>query len=220
MARPRHAMRVHPLRTKGVTVGIPVAAVVAFGAHSVLGVTPLSDQQDTSAPTSAAPQAAAPVQAYGLDQAPPPTTLGLLAAPVDEPGAIGATGSSSGPTAGSVARQTTTHRINPPVQTVPIPAAAKPSMLTFSGGGEGAAAPAAEPAPAPVQRAAAPESYDEAPQQEAFRQEAARQEAPQQEAAWEEAAWEEPAPQQESGGGGALLGLDLGVAKVSVLSFG
>ena len=218
MARPRHAMRVHPLRTKGVAVGIPVAAVVAFGAHSVLGVTPLSDQQDTSAPTSAAPQAAAPVQGYGLDQAPPPTTLGLLAAPVDEPGAIGTTGSSSGPIAGPAARQTTTHRITPPVQTVAIPAAAaaaKPSMLTFSGGGERAAAPAAEPAPAPVQRAAAPESYDEAPQQEP-----SWQEAPAQEAGWQEAAWEESAPQQQSGGGGALLGLDLGVAKVSVLSFG
>ncbi|MFC5065262.1 hypothetical protein [Actinomycetospora atypica] len=206
MARPRHAMRVHPLRTKGVAVGIPVAAVVAFGAHSVLGVTPLSDQQDTS--TSTAPEAAAPAQAYGLAQAPPPTALGLLAAPVDEPAAAGTTGSSPGSAPGSpaapAARQTTTHRIVPPVETVAIPAAApaKPSMMTFSGGGERASdpAPAAAPAPAPTQRAAAPESHDEAPQQEAPR--------------------EESAPQQQSGGGGALLGLDLGVAKVSVLSFG
>ena len=209
MARPRHAMRVHPLRTTGVAVGMPVAAVVAFGAHSVLGVTPLSDQQDTSAPTSAAPQAAAPVQGYGLDQAPAPTTLGLLAAPVDEPGAIGTSGSSSGPIAGPAARQTTTHRITPPVQTVAIPAAAaaaKPTMMTFSGGGEGASSPA----PAPAPRVAATESYDEAPWQEA----------PQEEAPQQETAQQEAAPQQQSRGGGALLGLDLGVAKVSVLSFG
>ena len=211
MARPRHATRVHPLRTKGVAVGIPVAAVVAFGAHSVLGVTPLSDQQDTSPSTSAAPEAAAPVQAYGLAQAPPPTTLGLLAAPVDEPAGAGSAtaGSSSGPTAGPAARQTTTHRITPPVQTVAIPAAAaaaKPTMMTFSGGGEGASSPA----PAPAPRAAATESYDEAPWQEA----------PQEEAPQQETAQQEAAPQQQSRGGGALLGLDLGVAKVSVLSFG
>lgn len=205
MARPRHAIRVHPLRTKGVAVGIPVAAAVAFGAHSVLGVTPLSDQQDTS--TSAAPEAAAPVQAYGLAQAPPPTTLGLLSSPVDQPAGAatgGTTGSSSGtttsPIAGATAGKTSTHRIAAPSQTVPIaPAAAapKPSMMTFSGGGESASSPA--PAPA-AQRSAPAETHDEAPQQEESRQEAA--------------------PQQQGGGGGALLGVDLGVAKVSVLSFG
>jgi len=60
MTRPRHAMRVNPLRSPGVIVGVPVAAAVAFGAHAVLGIIPVADQQGpptTSGAPSAAPAA-------------------------------------------------------------------------------------------------------------------------------------------------------------------
>ncbi|GAA4842167.1 hypothetical protein GCM10023201_35490 [Actinomycetospora corticicola] len=203
MARPRHAMRVHPLRSKGVVVGVPVAAAVAFGAHSVLGVTPLSDQQDAPA-TSAA---AAPVQSYGLAATPPPTTLDLLSAPGDQTsaGSIPTTG------AGSQAPTTTTTKIvgdraAAPTRTEPIAAAAPaaaPSMMTFSGAGQAAPqAPQARPAAAP-----------------AVAQAASQQDAPEQTAPPQQSDDSDGGSQQQSGGG-ALLGLDLGVAKVSVLSFG
>ncbi|WP_018333024.1 hypothetical protein [Actinomycetospora chiangmaiensis] len=195
MARARHAMRVHPLRSKGVVVGVPVAAAVAFGAHSVLGVTPLSESQDAPVATSAAPSAA-PVQAYGLST-PPPTTLDLLSAPAAHPAAPGA--GTSAASASSAGRSTTTpivaNRAAGPTQVVPIaapaPAAAPaPSMMTFSGGGAPQQAEPAAPQPAPQQEAA--------PQQQA--------------------AASDGGSQQSSGG--SALGLDLGVAKVSVLSFG
>ncbi len=155
MARPRHAMRVHPLRTKGVIVGVPVAAAVAFGAHTVLGITPVSDQQHDTQTASSAPGVArsgAPVQSYGLATAPPPTTLGLLSAPAVEHGssphdAATPTGSSSGPhlTAGAA-------------RSVPIaaPPAAPSSMLTFSPAAAPAAAAPAAAVPAAVAPAAAP----------------------------------------------------------------
>ena len=134
MTRPRHAMRPHPLRSPGVVVGIPVAAAVAFGAHAVLGIAPVADQQGTpttAGAPSAAPSAAAPVQGYGLATAPPPTTLGLLSAPAaDHPSTPGG-GTSTVPIAGSSAA----HHAGVPAQSVPITRAAAapaPSMMTFS----------------------------------------------------------------------------------------
>jgi hypothetical protein len=197
MARPRHAMRVHPLRSKGVVVGVPVAAAVAFGAHSVLGVTPLSEQQDAPVTASAAPSAA-PVQSYGLAATPPPATLDLLSAPAEHTSGTAA-GTAKGSTS-SVGRSTTTpivaDRGAAPTQVVPIAAAPAPapSMMSFSGGAGGGAHQHAQ--------SAADEQAE--PQHEA---------APQQQAA------ESDGGSQQSGGG-SLLGLDLGVAKVSVLSFG
>ncbi|MCD2188719.1 hypothetical protein [Actinomycetospora soli] len=203
MARPRHAMRVHPLRSKGVVVGVPVAAAVAFGAHSVLGVTPLSDQQDV--PASAAAPSAAPLQSYGLAATPPPTTLDLLSAPGDETPASAPTADASSSPA--TRADTTTTKIaggratgasaapTAQAETLPIaaPAAAPaPSMMTFSGGD----APQARTAAAAPQRSAPQEQVASQPQ----------------------AAEDDGGSQRSSGG--ALLGLDLGVAKVSVLSFG
>ncbi|MDL5157845.1 hypothetical protein [Actinomycetospora termitidis] len=195
-------MRVHPLRSKGVVVGVPVAAAVAFGAHSVLGVTPLSEQQDAAPAAATAAPSASPLQSYGLATPPPPATLDLLSAPGDQEPAESSTtpGTSS---AGSTARGTSTTKIAAPgeaaapTQTLPI-AGAKPapSMMTFSGGEQ----------TAPQRQAAAPA----APQHQ--------QSAPApQEAEHDDT---DDGGQQQSGGGGALLGLDLGVAKVSVLSFG
>lgn len=197
MARPRHAMRVHPLRSKGVVVGVPVAAAVAFGAHSVLGVTPLSESQDAPVAASAAPSAA-PVQGYGLAATPPPTTLDLLSAPAEQT-AGSTTGTAKGSTS-SVGRSTTTpivaDRGAAPTQVVPIAAAPAPapSMMSFSGGGAGGG----------TQQHAQPAAEQAEPQHEA---------APQQQA-------EESDGGSQQSGGGSLLGLDLGVAKVSVLSFG
>lgn len=202
MARARHAMHVHPLRSKGVLVGMPVAAAVAFGAHTVLGVTPLSDQHGTQA-SSATPQVGSstasgggPVQSYGLATTPLPTTLGLLSAP--------ATGHGSGPAApassgSSTSSPVTGHHAPPATQTVPIPKAAPaPSIMTFT--------PADPPAAAaPVREVAAPAAHIGRP-----------------------AAAEAPAPAAHDDGpasdggptGGSLLGLDLVGTKVSVLSFG
>ncbi|MCD2193882.1 hypothetical protein LQ327_10900 [Actinomycetospora endophytica] len=219
MARSRHAMRVHPLRSKGVVVGVPVAAAVAFGAHTVLGVTPLSDHQDTQ-PSSSAPQAGAPVQSYGLAATPPPTTLGLLAGPSATSGSpsgsssAGATtpvshgSSSAGPTSSKLSTvSSAAHGSSAPAGSIPItrvassPApAAAPSMMSFASAP--AAAPAAEThqaAPQAVERAAAP-------------------------AASTATTHAEPAAENQtppsSSPGGALLSANLGVAKVSVLSFG
>jgi len=214
MTRPRHAMRPHPLRSPGVLVGVPVAAAVAFGAHAVLGIVPVADQ-GTPAPSStpnAAP--AAPVQGYGLAAAPPPTTLGLLSAPGADPGTTTGNGASTVPIAGST---TAAHQAGAPARTVPISRAAAtpaPSMMTFSGA-HTAAVPAAAPAPA-----AAPDPAAVAP---AAPQAVAPQAAPR---AVERAA-PAAAPAQDGGGssdqrapGGSLADVDLGVAKVSLLSFG
>ena len=212
MTRPRHAMRPHPLRSPGVIVGVPVAAAVAFGAHAVLGVVPVADQ-GTPAPSGApstAPAAASPVQGYGLAAAPPPTTLGLLSAPgTDHPSTSGS-GSSTVPIAASSAA----HHAGASAQTVPIARAAPgPSMMTFSPAraAPAAAVPAA-PAAAPVgPSAAAPVAAAPAP---AAPQAVQRAAAP-------------AAPAPDSGGssdqgssGGSLADIDLGVAKVSLLSFG
>lgn len=214
MARSRHAVRVHPLRSKGVVVGVPVAAAVAFGAHTVLGVTPLSDHQDAQA-SSSAPQAGAPVQSYGLAPTPPPTTLGLLGGPSTSP-APATDGSSSGTshTTGTSGPQASTisgaasasssaaHEAG----SVPITRAAPaqgsaPSMMSFT--------PAAAPARAEAASVAAPATETHEGTAQPVRQAAA------------------PAAHDDSAGqakpaapGGSLLGVDLGVAKVSVLSFG
>src|ERR1700709_1358610 len=132
MTRPRHAMRVNPLRSPGVIVGVPVAAAGACGAHAVLGILPVADQQGTptaSSAPSAAP-GAAPVQGYGLATAPPPTTLGLLSAPGTDPGPPSGSGAATVPIAGSSAA----HHVGA-THTVPITRAAAapaPSMMTFS----------------------------------------------------------------------------------------
>ncbi len=214
MTRPRHAMRVHPLRTQGVVVGGPVAAAVAFGAHSFLGVTPVSDQQQTQPSTSAAgvSQPGAPVQSYGLAPTPPPTTLGLLSAPSGVHGSTGrdAAGPGSGTPAGTGSIAGGSGSSDAGAQTVPIEATAPPpSMMTFA------------PAKAPVAAAApAAQAQQAAPQQ------SAPQAAPQ---VAQRAAAPAPttAPAETDGGstdggssGGSLLGVDLGVAKVSLLSFG
>jgi hypothetical protein len=214
MARSRHAMRVHPLRSKGVVVGVPVAAAVAFGAHTVLGVTPLSEQHDTQA--ASAPQAGAPVQSYGLASTPPPTTLGLLSGPsataAPSDGGSGSTAATShGAGAGTTKIGGTPAAA--PAGSIPIaraasaPAkAATPSMMTFTPAPAAAkaAVPAAAPAAAPAVAPAA--THEAAPQA------AQRTAAP-------EPANEDAAGDQHSSGG-SLLGVDLGVAKVSVLSFG
>jgi hypothetical protein len=215
MTRPRHAMRVNPLRSPGVIVGVPVAAAVAFGAHAVLGILPVADQQGTptaSSAPSAAP-AAAPVQGYGLATAPPPTTLGLLSAPGTDPGPTSGSGATTVPIAGSSAAHHTGA-----AHTVPItrPAAAPaPSMMTFSPS-HAAPAPAAPAPAAPVAPAAAPAAV--APPQ------AAAAPAPQ---TVQRAAAPQATPAQDDGGssdqgssGGSLVDVDLGVAKVSLLSFG
>jgi hypothetical protein len=204
-------MRVHPLRTKGVIVGVPVAAAVAFGAHTVLGITPVSDQQHDTQTASSAPgvaQSGAPVQSYGLATAPPPTTLGLLSAPAVEHGssphdAATPTGSSSGP-----------HLTAGPARSVPIaaPPAAPSSMLTFSPAAAPAAAAPAAAVPAAVAPAAAP-----AARAQAAPQAVQHTEAP---AASTDATPDSGGSSSSESSGGSLLGLDLGVAKVSVLSFG
>ncbi|HEY2223034.1 hypothetical protein [Actinomycetospora sp.] len=209
MARSRHALRVHPLRSRGVVVGVPVAAAVAFGAHAVLGVTPLSDHQDTQA-SSSAPRAGEPVQSYGLAPSPPPTTLGLLSAPSTTPAAPAASDASHPSTAAGsqtskVSGSSTAQQIAAPARSVPIARAASaparasaPSMMSFAPAPAVAAKPAAEThdaAPQTVQRAAAP-ATGAAPEQHGS------------------------SDGKQSSSGGALLGVDLGVAKVSVLSFG
>jgi hypothetical protein len=209
MTRPRHAMRSHPLRSPGVIVGVPVAAAVAFGAHAVLGITPVADQHSTpttSSAPSAAPTAAAPVQGYGLATAPPPTTLGLLSAPATDHPSTSGGGTSTVPIAGSSAAA---HHAGAPARSVPIARAAgpAPSMMTFSPRHAAPAAAAAPAAPAAVAPAAA------APQ-------AAPQTA-------QRAAVPAAAPAYDAGGssdqgasGGSLVDVDLGVATVSLLSFG
>jgi hypothetical protein len=208
MSRARHAMRVHPLRSKGVVVGVPVAAAVAFGAHSVLGITPVSDQHDAPSSTAGSPQASGPVQSYGLAQSPPPTTLGLLSAPsAVHPTGTAEGGTASGTTASSAPAvqhggTSTPHSV--PITPAAAPAAPAPTMLSFPS----AAAPAT-PAAAPAATAAA------APQAAAPQQRTA--EAPAAATTHDDGG---SSNQQQSSGGGSLLGVDLGVAKVSVLSFG
>jgi hypothetical protein len=216
MTRPRHAMRPHPLRSPGVLVGVPVAAAVAFGAHAVLGIVPVADQGSSPAPSSAPSAApAAPVQGYGLATAPPPTTLGLLSAPGIDHGTTTGNGASSVPIAGS---STAAHHAGAPAQTVPITraAAAPPSMMTFSA--------AHAPAPAAVPAGAAPAAVAPAAAPQAAAPQAVAAAAPQ---TAQRAAAPAAAPAQEDGGasdqgssGGSLASLDLGVAKVSLLSFG
>ncbi len=211
MARARHAMRVHPLRSKGVVVGVPVAAAVAFGAHAVLGVTPLSDQHDTQASSSARQadgspaSAGGPVQTYGLAATPPPTTLGLLSAPS---AAHGSTSHGSGSPAGtgSVAGASGSSRAAAPARTVPItaaPGAPAPSMMTFTPAAA-AAVPGAAAAPATSAPPASPQTAEHAAAPAATT-----------------AAEEHDGGSSDGGSsGGSLLGVDLGVAKVSLLSFG
>lgn len=209
MTRPRHAMRPHPLRSPGVLVGVPVAAAVAFGAHAVLGVVPVADEG--APPTSSAPSAApaAPVQGYGLATAPPPTTLGLLSAPGADPGTSTGNGASTVPIAGS---STAAHHAGVPARTVPVThaaAAPAPSLMTFSGAHAAAvpaasaraAAPAPAAAPAAAPQVAAPQAVERAAPAAA------------------------PAPQgggssDQGASAGSPASLDLGVAKVSLLSFG
>ncbi|HEY2191465.1 MAG TPA: hypothetical protein VGH76_04055 [Actinomycetospora sp.] len=206
MARARHAMHAHPLRSKGVVVGIPVAAAVAFGAHTVLGVTPLSDQHGTQT-SSATPQVGtstasggAPVQSYGLATAPPPTTLGLLSAPATAHGSAPASSGSS------TSSPVTGHHAEAATQTVPVPQPAPaPSIMSFTPAAPPGAAPAAA---APVREVAAPASHTETPGAAA-------------EAGPAPAAAHDDAQSSDSGStGGSLLGLDLAGTKVSVLSFG
>ncbi len=214
MTRPRHAMRPHPLRSPGVVVGIPVAAAVAFGAHAVLGIAPVADQQGTpttAGAPSAAPSAAAPVQGYGLATAPPPTTLGLLSAPAaDHPSTPGG-GTSTVPIAGSSAA----HHAGVPAQSVPITRAAAapaPSMMTFSPShaAPAAAAPAAV-APAPVAAAPQAAAAPAQPAQQAVQRAAAPQATQ---------AQDDGGSSDQGSSGGSLASVDLGVAKVSLLSFG
>ena len=213
MARSRHAMRVHPLRSKAVVVGVPVAAAVAFGAHAVLGVVPLSDQQDTST-SSSAPRTGSPVQSYGLATTPPPTTLGLLSGPTTAHGAAtdaptpGAAHSSSSGGSRSAGSSSTVRDAAVPAGSIPIARAATapagtaaPSMMTFT------PVPAAAPAAG---------THEDAPQ--AAPRAAARAAEPV--AAPAAAQDDGSSDQQPSSGVGSLLGVDLGVAKISVLSFG
>ena len=217
MTRPRHAMRVHPLRTKGVVVGVPVAAAVAFGAHSFLGVTPVSDQQQTQPSTSAAgaSQPGTPVQSYGLAPTPPPTTLGLLSAPSAVHGSAGhdAAGPGSGTPAGTGSVAGGAGSSDAGAQTVPIKATAPPpSMITFAPAKTPAAAAASD---AHAQQAAPQVAPQSAPQAAPRVAQSAAAPAP------------TTAPAETDGGstdggssGGSLLGVDLGVAKVLLLSFG
>jgi hypothetical protein len=207
-------MRVHPLRSKGVVVGVPVAAAVAFGAHAVLGVTPLSDQHDTQA-SSSTTQAGAPVQSYGLAPSPPPTTLGLLSGPSTSPADTSGASYASTPAGSHTTRisgSSTAHQAAP-AGSVPIARAAgapvkaaAPSMMTFAPA-RAAAAPAAAAKPV----AAAAPTHEAAPQT------AARAAAP---AARTAPAQDDSPGDEQSSSGGSLLGVDVGVAKVSVLSFG
>lgn len=226
MARSRHALRVHPLRSNGVVVGVPVAAAVAFGAHTVLGVTPLSDHQDTQ-PSSSAPRAAAPVQSYGLASTPPPTTLGLLSGPSTTtaapsgratPGASHSSGSTGSDTT-RLSGSSVAHEATAPAGGVPTTRAASaptpveaPSMMTFTAA---PAAAAAKPAAAVAKPAAAAkpatETHGDTPQT------AQRAAAPATGSASEH---HDASDEGQSSPGGSLLGVDLGVAKVSVLSFG
>ena len=205
MTRPRHAMRSHPLRSPGVIVGVPVAAAVAFGAHAVLGITPVADQQGaptTAGAPSAAPTAAAPVQGYGLATAPPPTTLGLLSAPgIDHPSTSGG-GTSTVPIAGSSAAA---HHAGAPARSVPIARAAgapAPSMMTFSPAHAAPAAPAPAAPAAVAPAAAAPQAVQRATAPAAA------------------AAQDDGGSSDQGSSGGSLVNVDLGVVKVSLLSFG
>jgi hypothetical protein len=225
MARSRHALRVHPLRSNGVVVGVPVAAAVAFGAHTVLGVTPLSDHQGTQASSSAA-RAAAPVQSYGLASTPPPTTLGLLSGPSTTtaspsgqatPGASHSSGSTGSDTT-KISGSSVAHEA--PAGGVPIARAASaptpveaPSMMTFKAAPAAAAAKPAAAAAKPAAAAAKPaaETHEDAPQTVQRAAAPATGTASEHRDASDEG---QPSP------GGSLLGVDVGVAKVSVLSFG
>ncbi len=214
MARSRHAMRVHPLRSKGVVVGVPVAAAVAFGAHAVLGVVPLSDQSPSS---SSAPRAVAPVQSYGLAPTPPPTTLGLLSQPstthgaasdVSTSGTSHSSGSGGSRSAGSSSTVPIAAGSVPVAHAASAPAgAAAPSVLSFT---PASAAPAAAEAPAV-------DTHEAAPQAAAL---AAAPAATSEATSTAAAEHDDSSDEQSSSGGGSLLGVDLGVAKVSVLSFG
>lgn len=269
MARSRHAMRVHPLRSKTVVVGVPVAAAVAFGAHSVLGITPLSAHHDTEASSgTAGPDAS--VQSYGLATAPPPTTLGLLAGPTAVPAPSplpsGATGSAASADPGAAASAdsvepsstgatttsdgpSSTAESEQPTEALPIPRQASsvgPSMMTFTPASTSESAgetrqEADTSAPRAAERAA-PAADGQATSQSA--PSSARQDAPQSaqsdgqsgqpsagrpsgEQSEPQAATpgtgtktEDASGERSSGSGGSLLGVDLGAAKVSVLSFG
>jgi hypothetical protein len=216
MTRPRHAMRPHPLRSPGVVVGVPVAAAVAFGAHAVLGILPVADQHGaptTSSAPSAAPTAAAPVQGYGLAPTPPPTTLGLLSAPGTDHGSTSGSGVSTVPIAGSPAAA---HHTGTPAQTVPITRAAgapAPSMMTFAPARAAAAPAAPAPAAAAPAAVAAPAAAPAAVAAPAAR-------TAQRDAAPAAPAQDDEGSSDQGSSGGSLLGVDLGVAKVSVLSFG